>query len=200
MNLWLKWWQRLSQSLSRATCGGTSPHASDWPDCFTTPCLDLDVPNFQVALTAFAVWWRINIYIIHTYKYIYILYDSNKRTQMLYIVSFSAIAIFPLSLSVSVSLLRTLSNDVWQQKNCVTNFKTTKKETVLWRDFVLTCLCACVSRELNERDKYKMFNLLNHCVFCEISSAMLHGDPLTEDACITIVTGCQRKTNRGDAK
>lgn len=31
---------------------------------------------------------------------------------MLYIVSFSAIAIFPLSLSVSVSLLRTLSNDV----------------------------------------------------------------------------------------
>lgn len=76
------------------------------------------------------------------------------------------------------------------KKNCVTNFKTTKKETVLWRDFVLTCLCACVSRELNERDKYKMFKLLNHCVFCDISSAMLHGDPVTEDACITIVTGC----------
>lgn len=36
--------------------------ASYRPGCFTTPSLDLTCPIFQVALTAVAVWWRINIY------------------------------------------------------------------------------------------------------------------------------------------
>lgn len=74
---------------------------------------------------------------------------------MLYIVSFSAIAIFPLSLSVSVSLLRTLSNDVTTKKLC-DQLQNNKKKRLYSEEilFLPACVRVCqenLMRETNTR-------------------------------------------------